>query len=111
MKRWPIPLYGGEVTFLYSPAEWRRAEGKLLEPPGTDVGCAVGLTRHSDDGMTILVGVFNQDLSTLVHECGHAALFICDRAGIETPAHNAEAFCYLLDNLFENGKKGGKTWL
>ena len=41
-------------------------------------------------------------LSTLMHECIHATMYIFDYVGVEISIHNEEAFAYYSEHLFRS---------
>jgi hypothetical protein len=54
-----------------------------------------------NSGGVFIIGVFDGKLSTLVHETGHAAIGILERAGLRINTASDEAFCYLQTRMFE----------
>ncbi|WP_244638703.1 hypothetical protein [Pantoea agglomerans] len=49
------------------------------------------------------MGVFNDSLTTLVHECAHAAFYCCSDVGVTVKTDEAnETYCYLLDRMFSH---------
>lgn len=78
-----------------------------LEISHVDVKFNNGIVRHVTNDATgenlYLVGVFDNSVGTLVHECAHAAFYVCDDVGVrvETRQRN-ETFCYLLDRMFSH---------
>ena len=66
-----------------------------------------GLTSNYENTGTgervYLIGVFDNQLSTLVHECAHACFYACDDVGVTTKPDEAnETYCYLLDRMFSH---------
>lgn len=105
-----VPLYGGCVHYITSWEEWRRAHRAL----GIDTsqerpeGRASQLLDDKTGRTHYLIGVFSKSgarYETLVHECGHAAFFILNRAGIDPRDSQGEAYCYVLDWLFKQGTR------
>jgi hypothetical protein len=111
--KWPsvigctVGMYGTTVVLCNTKKEWLQARafvlGKDAAPPehvpafGACTDLENGRTGHSMQ----LIGVFDGDPSTLVHELGHAAFNILDAAGIPYKAGpQSEAFCYLQGYLF-----------
>lgn len=47
-----------------------------------------------------LVGVFDQQIATLVHECAHVCFYVCSDVGVTTRPEDAnETYCYMLDRM------------
>lgn len=60
--------------------------------------------QNTDTGENLyLIGVFNGEAATLVHECAHATFYCCRDVGVvvDTGAAN-ETYCYLLDRMFSH---------
>lgn len=53
----------------------------------------------------LVIGVFNNKLSTIVHESTHASLFILDKACINPYDSNGEAMAYIQAHLFDEINK------
>lgn len=109
-NKWPklprffIPLFHTANIYLCrSKEEWLAAE-LALGVPLSDVSFNNGRCRHFSDDETgenlYLVGVFDGNISTLVHECAHATFYCCNDVGvtIDTGAAN-ETYCYLIDRM------------
>lgn len=86
--------------------EFKRMTGDKL----TDQKCMDGVTvtlNNYDGEEIILLGWFipqgekKRSLSALCHECGHATFQVLAFHGVKIDASNNEAFCYLMDDLFE----------
>src|ERR1044072_6383802 len=54
-----------------------------------------------EKGSVYLVGVFNNAMGVLVHELGHTAFKILRDCGIPADYTAQEAFCYLIEYLYE----------
>lgn len=100
-----VPLFHcANVYLCRSKDEWIQAE-TAVGAPLTDLTMRKGLCRHFVDDQTgenhYLIGVFDNDAATLVHECAHASFYCCHDVGvtIDTGAAN-ETYCYLLDRMF-----------
>lgn len=104
-----IPLYGGTIFFYADVNEYKAACIAI----GSDFnGPCVGqfIAAENDSGSVIyLIGVFNNSLTTLVHEVCHVAISIIRRAGFRPENGNGEPFCYLTDYLFQELSKYVKS--
>lgn len=83
--------YGVYVSFITSKSDFRKCYKTSSE------GYA-GATDWVDGELVVFVG--DGALSTLVHECVHASLFILNHVGIDPSSSNGEAMAYLTDNMF-----------
>jgi hypothetical protein len=99
----PVPLYGGEVHLMLSSKQMRAACKAYGMTIGTDgfAGHFARLERNGGKQRLYLIGIYDDGLSTLTHELGHAALDILEVAGIDAHAGNGEPFCYLFQHLFD----------
>lgn len=96
MSPWP-----GTLVFTTDRAEWMELYAKRDGVDADRYQNSAGLTW--DDSGYHLMGVFDGELKTLVHEAGHAAMDILNhaRTGNYTEGHNQEQLCYLLGHLVE----------
>lgn len=92
MKQYVAAPYGAHVLLVTSAQELRTKSRQ-------SVAGTVGMTFWATDG-TLIVYVGDGNLSTLVHECCHAVLYILEYVGIDPSASNGEPMAYLLDNMF-----------
>lgn len=107
LERFFVPLFHSANIYLCrSKEEWDSACIHLgVETGGLE--CLVGACQqyqNNESGENLyLIGVFNSDPATLVHECAHAAFYCCRDVGvtIDTNAAN-ETYCYLLDRMFSH---------
>lgn len=111
--KWPklpsylIPLFNSAHIYLCrSKEEWVQAHLVIgVEHSGLEF--SNGLCRHFNNEKTgeniYLIGVFDNSLATLVHECAHATFYCCSDVGVTTnPADSNETYCYLLDRMFRH---------
>ena len=110
--KWPkpdaaytVPLYGGEVYLFKTISKLQSASRFLSSAADIDfsglLGCVTYYTRNSNGNRIYCVGVFDNSLTTLVHECSHVALSISETVGIKPTESCGEPFCYLIDNIFD----------
>lgn len=109
--KWPklphylIPLFNcADIYLCRSRGEWVQAE-MAIGVPLADVSMNKGICRHFVDDTTgmhlYLIGVFDNSISTLVHECAHAAFYCCSDVGVTiNPSEANETYCYILDRMF-----------
>jgi hypothetical protein len=103
VKRFEIPIYGGEVLLYKDQREfWKAYEflGGRQEYESPKSGEAAHLT--SDEGMNVyLVGWYNDRFSTLAHEVTHTAIFLFEHVGIDPRDSCGEATAYLVGYLID----------
>ncbi|WP_370429185.1 hypothetical protein [Klebsiella michiganensis] len=105
LPRYLIPLFQSANIYLCrSKDEWVQAE-MAIGVSLANVSMVNGMCRqfvNDETGENLyLVGVFDNSIATLVHECAHATFYCCSDVGVTT--HHADAnetYCYLLDRMF-----------
>lgn len=60
---------------------------------------AAGMSSDFENGMIHIVGVFDSDICTIVHELSHVCIKILCTVGIPINKETSEAFTYLLSYL------------
>lgn len=81
--------YGVPIRFVTCRADWHT--------PSEVVDSVGGTQSHGD---YLWVGVFDNDMRTLVHELLHAVVRILDHIGHEIKPGQDEPAAYLLDHLY-----------
>ena len=110
--KFEVPIYGGTVRAFSDKNDLIKAYNKLSSSerqnsaPFPEVECSgiVYPTLSKDGVLNFLVGVFDNDITTVVHECGHLAIFICGQTMWEITQDTSEPFCYLLEYLVRQCK-------
>ena len=99
-----VPLYGGTVYLFKTKSKLHKAQdylGCVRTDLDNCAGQAIMLFKKETSEVVYIIGVFNNNLSTLAHECSHVTLFISEYAGIVPIESSGEPFCYLLGDKFE----------
>ncbi len=100
-----IPLFQSAHVYLAITREQYQNADKFLGGSGEERPFNTGLAsnyENTDTGERVyLIGVFDQQISTLVHECAHVSFYVCSDVGVTTKPEDAnETYCYLLDRMF-----------
>lgn len=59
----------------------------------------LGMVSCTDNRARMVIGVFDNDNSVLVHEISHAAINAFDYMGMDINPHTTEAFAYFIESL------------
>lgn len=92
-----IAPYGLRGVFTDSPRDFGRLAGTALRD-------CLGVYMVGKKGEHV-IGVFDGNLYTLVHECVHAAMAVLQQVGIDPLSNNSESLAYLVDWLVAQGVK------
>lgn len=104
LPRFFVPLFHSANVYLCrSKEEWTQACDHLKVPSG-GIEMLGGVCQQYSNAETnenlYLIGVFNNDIGTLVHECAHATFYCCSDVGVTVKTDQAnETYCYLLDRM------------
>lgn len=111
--KWPkvprffVPLFHcANVYLCRSKEEWVQAES-ALGVPLADISMLNGICQHFVNEAAgenlYLIGVFDNRISTLVHECAHATFYCCHDVGVTVDTGEAnETYCYLWTEWLAN---------
>lgn len=107
LPRFFVPLFHSANIYLArSREEWEQACTHLrVDPSGIEMlaGSCTQYQNNETGENLYLIGVFNNSLATLVHECAHAAFYCCSDVGVTVKTDEAnETYCYLLDRMFSH---------
>lgn len=99
--KFEVPIYGGLVRVVDTPEDYLEAIEDEDNEDGDNPSDCHGITkmRHTDSGVEWTVGVFDNDLFTLIHECGHLAIYIAGHTGWAINEETGEPLAYLLETL------------
>lgn len=108
--KWPKPyrecgsgIFNSRV-YLYVDREKHKQASAFLGAENVlpCVGMSQPFQNEKDGGHVVIIGWFDNDVSTLIHEIAHTTFFILDGANVKITPDNHEVFCYLQDYLFEH---------
>jgi hypothetical protein len=74
-----------------------RSENKVTQDMLTEAGGLCSALHHRSE---MVLGVFNGNSGTLVHELSHVCFRILQSCGVPAEADSSEAFAYLIGHLF-----------
>lgn len=92
--------YNGDIWFTNSESLYLRKRSEIGVVSQPNLGSAGGMTTYFEDGWQQVVGLFNGDRATLVHELSHSVINLFNGVGMPINIDTSEAFCYLIDNLY-----------
>lgn len=95
-----VGIYPAIVIATTSEAEFKRLYAKRI--PHRDVPDLSNADGYSSDHAGyFLVGVFNKDMGTLVHELSHTTFKVLRHVNVRADHKHQEAFAYLNQWLFD----------
>lgn len=99
-----IPLFQSANVYLAVTRDEFQYADKFLGGSIGDRPFNLGLASNYENTETgervYLIGVFDNQISTLVHECAHVCFYVCADVGVTTnPEDSNETYCYLLDRM------------
>lgn len=105
LPRFFVPLFHSANVYLCRlREEWNEACKYLgVDAGDTEMlgGCCQQHENVERSENLYLIGVFNCDPATLVHECAHVSFYCCRDVGVPVDVYSAnETYCYLLDRMF-----------
>jgi len=102
-----IPLFQSAHVYLAVTMEEYQHADKFLGGSGDEKPFNLGIASNYENAETgervYLIGVFDKQISTLVHECAHVCFYACADVGVTTRPEDAnETYCYMLDRMFSH---------
>jgi hypothetical protein len=104
--KFTVPLYG-DVVWVFGSKKQMLAFGKK-QNTDFDVNPQASGVMSGDGGGNFIVGVFDGQADTVVHEATHLALAVAERHGLTVNKDHDEGFCYLMESLFNQIRKGAR---
>lgn len=98
-----VPLFKCGRVFLFTDRQVLADATEALGVESDDLDGCLGISRQisgPDGEYAFVVGVFDNDVTTLVHELAHVTFNILTRVGVTVEANAAnETFCYMQEEL------------
>ena len=99
-----LPIFGVNMNFVFNEEDFAYLCKKYhdfdYEPRNYNGYCVM---NHQNG--ELIIGVFNNELSTLVHELTHAVLFISEQKCFNAYDSNGETVAYIMGHLFDECKQ------
>lgn len=108
MKYIDIAPYPCRMEFTEDRAIFTKHRTMYTSEP-LDVSTIGGCASDFEDGAVHIVGVFDGSHATLAHELAHVVIKVLARVNIPVRPDTSEAFCYLLDHLFDKCDIGPRS--
>lgn len=100
MIKLDVRPYYADIWFTNSKSLYLRKRSEIGVTPDPWLDGAGGMTTYYENGWQQVVGIFNRDKETLVHELSHAVINLFNGVGMPINQDTSEAFCYLIGDLF-----------
>ena len=105
IRKLNVHPYSANVWFTNSERLHMRQCRKVISPTYgagyENDGTTKGVCAYDDNCLNIVIGLFSDSQVTMVHELGHAVINIFAGVGMPVNMDTSEAFCYLLDSLYQ----------
>lgn len=98
-----VAPYPVDVEFIFDEAKYIR-KYKKLKGVTPELSRTDGCTYYVHESY-IIVGIFNKDVVTLVHEINHIAIYTLGYVGLPITDESSEAFTYVVDYLLREAIK------
>jgi len=108
ITRFKIHYYGGECLLVLNRKHFETAYKWLNDDSHETNEEHAGLTCQpvtKDGQVYYLIGIFDRQADTLIHEVCHLSVFILDRANVDPRKENGESLAYLLSHFFQEFSK------
>ncbi|HFL4765767.1 TPA: hypothetical protein ACG33R_001400 [Escherichia coli] len=86
-----------------------KCDAELIETEGSE-GCSGICSSSEPDRGRQVIGLFENDLATLVHEVEHAVINLCHYIGMPINTQTTEAVAYIFDSIFSQCKEINDKW-
>lgn len=64
--------------------------------------CSLGTTTYYGEyGNKVLIGIFDSNYITLIHELNHFCIFTMEYIGMDITTRSSEAYCYYMDSILK----------
>ena len=64
-------------------------------------GCKGYTTYSGEYGNKVLIGIFDSNYITLIHELNHFCIFTMEYIGMDITTRSSEAYCYYMDSILK----------
>lgn len=108
-----VPLYGGRMLLCFTREAYQSALEELDGEPDPQLKEYVGVLTEQSEGKkpvrkVWLLGWFDKNLGTLIHELSHTTFRVLRHAGVGISQTNDEAYAYLMDALYMGATKAAR---
>lgn len=103
------PIYPTSIWFTNSYRLFHKKRSELLDAH-SEIALCDGICSSSDSGLINIIGLFNDQYDSLVHECNHAAINVFEAIGLPVTRDGSEAFTYYSAFLFRECLRLHRKW-
>lgn len=92
---YPVSL---EIVF-----DWPTFRKKYIKYKGWEPDeCSLGTTAYyGEHGNKVLIGIFDSNPITLIHEVNHFCIFTMGYIGLDITTNTSEAYCYFMYSILK----------
>jgi len=95
-----VPIYGFHINVVFTQKEFKYLCKKYQDYDFELDDNYNGLSLLNPVNQEVTIGIFNNSLGTIVHECTHASLFMLNERSMDPSDSQGEALAYLQEYLF-----------
>ena len=96
-----LPIFGMNINICFTQEDFKYLCEKYQDYEYTITSWANGYTLMNSENGEVVIGIFNNSLSTVVHEITHLVLFLLELRHINPNESNGETMAYIQAWLFD----------
>lgn len=100
-----LPIFGMNMNFVFNQEDFKYLCKEYQDFDYIINSLANGYTLMNPENSEVVIGIFNNSISTIVHEVTHATLFILEQRFINPHDSNGEVMAYIQAHLFDEINK------
>lgn len=100
-----LPIFGMNMNFVFNQEDFKYLCKEYQDFDYIINSLANGYTLMNPENGEVVIGIFNNSISTIVHEVTHATLFILEQRFMNPHDSMGEAMAYIQAHLFDEINK------
>lgn len=104
-----LPIFGVNINFVFNKKDFKYLAEKYQDFIYDREVSNNGECLMNYENREITIGIFNNDLGTVIHELTHATLFVLETGYMNPHDSNGEVMAYIQQHLFYEIQKRMKS--